>query len=151
MKEKLIKVVRKALKDKYTIGVFIIDGQKFCDTLEDKVRILIDKNADGDFDDQGEGKIYGETAIPAGIYDVVVTYSPTFKRELPLLLNVPGFSGVRIHSGVTAEHTKGCILVGNNTAIGMITGGINLGIENKLTRTIKGFIKDGYTVKIQIG
>lgn len=151
MKEKMIKLVRKARRDKYTIGHLIIDGVKFCDTLEDKVRDLIDKNSDGDFDDQGEGKVYGETAIPAGTYNVVVTKSAAFKRELPLLLNVPGFSGIRIHSGNTAEHSKGCILVGKNTEIGKITGGINLGIENKLTRTIKDFIKDGYTVKIQIG
>lgn len=151
MKEKMIKLVRKAQRDKYTIGHLIIDGVKFCDTLEDKVRDLIDKNSDGDFDDQGEGKVYGETAIPAGTYNVVVTKSAAFKRELPLLLNVPGFSGIRIHSGNTAEHSKGCILVGNNTEKGMVTGGINLGIENKLTRTIKDFIKDGYTVKIQVG
>ena len=151
MKEKLIKLVRKARMDKYTIGVLIIDGRKFCDTLEDKVRDLIDKNGDGDFDDQGEGKVYAETAIPAGTYDIVVTKSSTFKRELPLLLNVPGFSGIRIHSGNTAEHSKGCILVGNNTAIGKVTGGFNLGIENKLTKTIKDFIKEGYSLKIQVG
>lgn len=150
-KEQHIKVLRRARRENYTIGDFIIEGKKACDTLEDPVRDLNDKNNDGDFDDLGEGKIYGRTAIPAGIYEVVVTMSARFKRELPLLLNVPGFSGVRIHSGNTATDTLGCILVGTNDAVGFIHGGLNKGIEAEITARIKKFIKDGYTVKIQVG
>lgn len=84
-----------------TIGELYIDGVFECYTLEDKVR------PDG-------VKVYGETAIPAGSYTVDVTFSPRFGRELPLLLNVKGFVGIRIHPGNTAADTDGCILVGSS-------------------------------------
>lgn len=99
---------RVSLKDTYTIGRLFVDGQYFCDTLEDKVR------PDG-------VKVYGETAIPAGTYKVVITYSNRFKRMLPLLQNVPMFEGIRIHPGNTAVDTHGCLLVGINTEKGKIT------------------------------
>lgn len=82
-----------------TIGEMYVDGRFECYTLEDVVR------ADG-------VKISGETAIPTGEYTVDLTMSPRFKRVLPLLLNVQGFVGVRIHPGNTADDTEGCVLVG---------------------------------------
>ena len=51
-------------------------------------------------------------AIPAGRYAVAVTWSPKFKRWLPLLLNVPYRSGIRIHAGNNPEDSSGCILLG---------------------------------------
>ena len=81
-----------------TIGSLLVDGKHECYTLEDVVRT-------------GE-KVYGQTAIPAGVYNVVVTPSNRFKRDLPLLENVPNFQGIRIHPGNTAKDTEGCILVG---------------------------------------
>jgi len=57
-------------------------------------------------------KVYGVTAIPSGTYDVEITYSPKYKREMPLLKDVKGFTGIRIHSGNRAEDSEGCILVG---------------------------------------
>ena len=96
------------LGETYTIGKLYVDGVKFCDTLEDKVRPY------------GE-KIYGETAIPFGEYKVIITYSQRFKRHLPLLLDVPMFSGIRIHPGNTAADTHGCILVGVNDSKGRIS------------------------------
>lgn len=107
----------------YTIGHLYIDGQYFCDTLEDTVRDLT-----------REKKIPGQTAIPAGTYHVLVTYSPKFKRKLPILVNVPMFTGIRIHRGNTAKDTEGCILVGKNTEKGKVTGSTDYEIE--LTRRL---------------
>lgn len=78
-----------------TVGELYVDSKFVCYTVEDAVR---------------DDKVYGRTAIPAGTYKVTVTYSPRFKKMLPLLLNVPGYEGVRIHSGNSAKDTEGCIL-----------------------------------------
>lgn len=117
LKLKLIRKNPESIEQKYTHGeLFIKDnGNKwldFCYTLEDTIR---DINKDGDLDDEGEGKIHGETAIPFGKYEGQITLSAAFKKDLPLLFNVKHFSGIRIHSGNTAKHSKGCILVGYST------------------------------------
>lgn len=83
------------LGDSYTIGKLYIDGEYLCDTLEDTVR---------DLKHDGSGKVYGETAIPAGVYAVIVNRSPKFRRMLPRLLNVPFFDGILIHAGNYAGH-----------------------------------------------
>lgn len=100
-----------------TIGQLTF-GDKKVFTLEDKVR---DINKDGDLLDKGEEKVYGETAIPSGTYQIVITYSNRFKKPLPLLLNVRGFEGIRIHAGNTKANTHGCILLGLNKQTNMIT------------------------------
>lgn len=118
-----LKVERKYLKEDYTVGNLYIDYEKgngwefFCNTLEDKVR---DFNKDGDLDDSGETKVYGKTAIPYGKYQFTLAFSPHFKRELPLLMKVKGFSGIMIHGGTTAEDSLGCILIGLNKAKGKL-------------------------------
>lgn len=99
-------------KTDYTVGRMYVNGIFFSNTLEDAVR---------DIADDGTGKIYGKTAIPAGRYRVVYMYSPKFKRRMPKLLDVPHFDGILIHAGATAEATLGCILVGLNTKKGMLT------------------------------
>jgi len=93
-----MKIVLKriALRPTYTIGKLYVDDVYFCDTIEDVVR---DKNKDGKLD---EAKIHGKTAIPYGEYEVKWTYSPRFNKYLPLIDNVPGFAGIRIHAGNTA-------------------------------------------------
>lgn len=103
--------------DKYTIGYLYIDGDYYCDTLEDTDRGLTDDMSEEEIK---RIKIYGKTAIPTGRYKVEVTYSPKFKRYLPILLNVKGFSGIRIHSGNSAEDTLGCLLVGFNKEKGKV-------------------------------
>ncbi|MBP5711689.1 MAG: hypothetical protein J6W77_01635, partial [Prevotella sp.] len=69
---------------------------------------------------KGARKIKGKSAIPEGRYPIVITFSPTFKKWLPLLVNVPMFSGIRIHAGNTVNDTQGCILVGLNLKKGMV-------------------------------
>lgn len=138
-----ITLKRIALKDTYTIGKLYIDGEYFCDTLEDKVR---DLNKNGVFDN-GEKKIYGETAIPYGTYNVKWTYSNKFKKYMPLIENVPSFAGIRIHSGNTNADTQGCVLVGENKAIGKVLNSKNT--VNKLYPIIQKACKNG-SVTIEI-
>jgi hypothetical protein len=92
-----LKVLRKELTARSTVGELHVDGEFECFTLEDAVRPV---------------KIKGVTAIPAGVYEVVINFSQRFQRPLPLLLNVPNFDGVRIHAGNTDADTEGCLLVG---------------------------------------
>lgn len=91
--------------EKSTIGELYVNGKFECYTLEDVER---------------KEKVYGETAIDKGTYQVVVTYSNAFKQNMPLLLNVPKFQGIRIHSGNTDKHTLGCILVGQTRSVDFI-------------------------------
>lgn len=82
-----------------TIGELLINDKHLCDTLEDRVR------------PEGE-KVYGKTAIPEGAYEMVLSYSPRFKKILPEILNVPNFTGIRIHCGNSSADSSGCVLVG---------------------------------------
>jgi hypothetical protein len=83
-----------------TVGELTLNGKFFCYTLEDVVRPA------------KAAKVYGATAIPAGKYNVILSISNRFKKLMPLVQNVKGFEGIRIHPGNTAAHTHGCLLVG---------------------------------------
>ena len=87
----------------YTIGKLYVDDVYFCFTLEDKVR-------------EPGVKVDGKTAIPYGTYPVIIDHSTHFNMDLPHVLNVPGFEGIRIHTGNTDADTEGCILVGTTWA-----------------------------------
>jgi hypothetical protein len=132
-------------KPTHTVGVLSIGERRFCDTLEDPVR---DFNKDGDLEDAGEMKIYGETAIPYGRYPVVVTMSPKFKRELPLILDVKHFIGIRMHRGRFISNTSGCVLVGDNTKKAQLTNGEYY--EKKLTAMLKAYIYAGEKIYINV-
>lgn len=132
-----LKVERQFLKPDYTIGTLEVDGKYFCDTLEDRVRDL-----------SWEKKVPGETAIPAGRYEVIVNISPRFKRKLPRLLNVPGFEGILIHRGNTPEDTAGCILVGENKAKGRVIN--STPYELRLTEMIERAQTAGESITIEI-
>ena len=107
----------------YTIGKMYIDGQYLCDTVEDCDRGL---NQSMTSQQIAVKKVYGKTAIPAGRYKVTLTFSNKFKRVLPLVNDVIGFLGIRIHAGNTAEDSLGCIIVGENK----IKGGV---VNSKVT------------------
>lgn len=107
-----LKLKRIFFGEDYTIGKLYINDEYFCDVLEDKVR------PDG-------VKVFGQTAIPVGTYKVIMNMSTRFKKIMPLLLNVPNFEGIRIHSGNTDEDTHGCLLLGKNTVKGKVTDSKN--------------------------
>lgn len=123
-------LARKTLTEKSTIGQLFINGNLFCYTLEDCVRDV---------------KIPGETAIPYGVYEVITNYSNRFKKVMPLLLNVPGFMGVRIHSGNTAEDTEGCILVGEKSHIENFIGNSKVTYD-KFMPFLKAGIEEGKVI-----
>ena len=112
-----LKLKRRYFGEDYTIGSLFIDGVYFCDTIEDK---NMDFNRDGDLLDPEEDKVYGETAIPFGVYKIELSMSPRFKRLLPLVLDVKHFTGIRIHRGNTAKDSHGCILPGENKERGKV-------------------------------
>ena len=113
---------RIANRKDYCIGKLYINGKYFCDTLEDVDRGLDDSMSE---DEIKQIKIKGETAIPTGIYTVLLTYSPKYKKIMPLINNVKGYSGIRIHSGNSSKDTEGCLLVGKNTVVGRLTDSRN--------------------------
>lgn len=143
---------RIALRESYTIGKLYVDGTYFCDTCEDRVR---DNNRDGDLDDIGEGKVYGQTAIPYGTYKVVMNVqSPKYSQRaayawcrgyLPRLVDVPHFDGILIHSGNDATHSAGCILVGENKVRGQVIN--SMATLKRLVNILKS--ADNITITIE--
>lgn len=125
---------RRPSADGVTLGELFVDGVRRCFTLEDAVRL--------------GPKIAHETAIPAGRYRVGITPSQRFGRMLPILLDVPGFTGVRIHPGNTKEDTSGCILVGQRAAVDSVAGS-RLALEG-LQPMIAGALARGDEVWITI-
>lgn len=128
-----LKLVRNNGEIGYTQGKLYINDEFFCDTLEDEQR---------------REKIPAITAIPKGHYKVIIDVSNRFKRRMPLLLNVPNFSGVRIHNGNTAKHTEGCILVGDYYNKGYITN--SRVTFAKLMKVLEKAVKEKEVITIEI-
>lgn len=122
-----LKLQRTFKGETYTIGKLYVDGEYFCDTIEDKDRGLFQNMP---LQQIKEKKIKYQTAIPTGTYKVALSVqSPKFSQKeqynfcngyLPRLIDVPGFEGILIHIGNTAEHSGGCILVGENKVKGKV-------------------------------
>lgn len=138
-------VDRKWKKDTYTIGRLYVDGVLWCNTLEDKDRGLTSKM---NTEDIKKIKVYGETAIPTGKYQVTYSYSPKFKRYLPRVNDVPCYTGILIHNGSTDKNTSGCVLVGENKIKGQLVNSTYW--MNKLCERIKDAVNHGEIVTIEI-
>ena len=110
---------RSYYNDSYTIGRLSFDGEYLCDTLEPPSLHLSQTD---DTQKILNAKQQGYRAIPQGVYELAITYSPRFRQRLPLLLNVPCFEGIRIHAGNYPRDAQGCVLPGWNTKKGMVTG-----------------------------
>ncbi len=133
-----LRIERRVKGDAYTIGTLYVNGERFCDTLEDRVRDLAG----------GERKVPGETAIPEGRYKVIVNRSPKFGRDLPRLLDVPMFEGVLIHRGNTDKDSSGCILVGENKVKGKVIN--STPYEERLVALCKAALAEGENIEIEI-
>lgn len=144
-----LKLQRFALKNNYTIGKLYINNNVFCDTIEDRVR---------DLNKDGEGKVYGKTAIPYGRYEITMKIqSPKYSQRssyawcngyLPRVLNVPHFDGILIHAGNTAEDSAGCILVGENKVKGQVIN--SMATLKKLIPILKRASDNGEKIWITI-
>jgi hypothetical protein len=126
-----------------TLGEIFVDGKNQCFCIEDVDRQL---------ETYPDNKVYGQTCIPRGTYQVIITYSNRFKRELPLLVDVPGFEGIRIHPGNTAADTEGCLLPCTSWAK---QNDVAIGINSreafrKLFDKIEAALDAGQSVEIEV-
>lgn len=122
-----LKIDRRWPKSGYTIGNFYVSGKKRCNSLEDTDRGLLQSMPVGKIN---QLKVYGRTAIPKGTYKVILSVSPKFKDRswakkydglVPEILNVKGYSGVRVHPANSASQVEGCVATGDNTKVGRLT------------------------------
>lgn len=139
-----------AQNNKYTIGKLYIDGKYYCDTIEDTVRDLPEKcpyTVKGQVCKCKE-KVYAKTAIPAGIYEIKMTYSNKFKRILPLLMDVPHFIGIRIHRGNTEVDSAGCIIIGENKVKGKVINSTQYEVD--IVKKFNEYVQEGKKILITI-
>jgi hypothetical protein len=123
---------RIARKPGYTVGKLYIEDLYVCDTIEDTDRGL---RQDMSLPEIKRIKVKDRTAIPTGTYKMTVNVSPSKKRLLPRLLDVPGFEGILIHRGNTEKDSSGCIIVGENKVVGKVIN--STGYELKLVELLK--------------
>ena len=138
-------LIRKYRCNNYCIDKLYINDIYFSDVLEDPDKGLQDSMS---LEEIQKIKIKGNTCIPYGTYNITITYSPRFKKNLPLLNNVKGFDGIRIHSGNTPQDTEGCILLGFNKIKGQV---INSKVTvNKFIDIVQKALNKGEKVTIEI-
>jgi hypothetical protein len=126
---------RVAFKDNYTIGRLKFNGYNEHNNIVEDNKMICDTL---------EPSKISRMLIPAGKYKVIVNHSNRFNRDLPLLLNVAGFTGVRIHRGNTAKDTQGCILCGKNDKIGWVS--YSTQYEQKIIDLIQSYQKCWMTI-----
>ena len=148
-----ITVKREFFSDTETLGTMFINDKFFCYTLEAYDRKLKQNQSSTEI---AHKKIYGKTAIASGDYRVILSISNRFKRLMPEVLNVKGFSGIRIHGGNTHLNTDGCILVAKNryvdklSTFGKIRNWIQGTMEGQLTRAIQKAIDANEIVTLSL-
>ena len=140
-----LQLKREIFTDESTIGTLTIDGKFECYILEDKDRGI---NNTLTLEQIMRVKVYGKTAIPYGRYEVDWTMSARFKKMMPILLNVIGWSGIRIHSGNSEIDSLGCLLCGTRKLSNRITESIVA--TNKLYAKIESAKKQGQRIYITI-
>lgn len=133
-----ISIVRESSGEHGTFGRVYVDGVFVCHSLEDKDRRI----------ESGGAKIPGESAIPRGIYKLIIDMSVRFKKLMMHILDVPQFSGIRIHSGNTHADTEGCILLGNGRANGYLIDSRTA--VNKMFWAVERELKLGKEVIIEV-
>ena len=133
-------LIRTGIFPKHTIGVLYVDGERQCYSLEDEDRKL----------EEGGVKILKQTAIPRGTYRVVLDMSTRFKKIMPHILDVPQFTGIRIHAGNTAEDVEGCILVGRRVTAGECSIYESLVARNALMEKLTAAVDRDEEITIEI-
>lgn len=124
-----------------TFGALSIDDHPFtCRTLEDQLRADPDPSTP-----RNEAKVYGETAIPPGRYELKLRDSPKFGKDKLWVTGVPGYELIMIHSGVDVDSTLGCLIVGASIdrEKGIISGGKLLKVLEKLEAVVVPHLKAG--------
>lgn len=141
-----IKLIRKYYQAKYTIGRLYVNNHFFSDCLEPPSQHLTERCS---MDTIQNAKNKGYRAIPTGRYRILITRSRRFGRWLPLLMNVKGFEGIRIHAGNKPEDTRGCILLGFNRRKGYVLDSTRcvLTLVKMMTEAMKKGEKVFVTVK----
>lgn len=128
-------LIRKYRKEAYTIGQLYENGVFLCNTIEDRDRGL---NNNMSASAILKIKVANETAIPTGTYKLTISESSKFKRDLIEVVGVPGFLGIRIHRGNTAQDSAGCIIPGINSERGKVTDSTKY--EELLTKKVRAAI-----------
>jgi len=137
-----LKLITLIKKPDYTEGVLFnqTDNTFICDTLEDAIRF---QNHEQELNGAAL-KIQDKTAIPGGLYDLIVRYSPSFLCNTVMLKDVPYFSYILMHYGRTVKNSSGCILVGEKNGDGQLK---NTGMTKKLVDLLKTY-PDGGMISI---
>ena len=132
-------------KPNYTIGRIFVNGEFLCNSMEPIDRHLYQGQPIAEI---AKNKVKKLTAIPTGTYRLQIIYSPKFKRDLIEIMDVPGFSSIRIHAGNRVTDTEACVLPGINDFVGMVTNSRKY--EDMLTAMVKETIAKGELAYITI-
>jgi hypothetical protein len=153
-----LRLMRKATKLSYCEGTLTLDGKPFCDTLEDRDRgatqdmsftytkgnVGFWKRPDGSMIE----KVYGETAIPKGTYNLTTMWWAKHECYVVGVLRVNGFLGILMHNGMTSGHSEGCVLLGKKTSPGRLDG--SRIYMDALVARVMAAVKKGEDVTLEV-